>query len=128
MKLNPDCVRDILLKVEEIPDVHHHWNFTSQNIPEIFPNYTCEEIIYHVRQCELCGFLLHSSHSVNYDYYSVSDLTPSGHEFLNNVRENTVWNGVKEVAVKVGATSLSALIQISSNVITQLIKAQFGLL
>ena len=128
MKLNPDCVRDILLKVEEIPDVHHHWDFNSKNIPELFLQYTKEEVIYHIRQCDLCGFLLNPSHSVNYDYYSASDLTPQGHEFLNNIRENNVWTGVKNVAAKVGTTSLSALVQISSNVITQLIKAQFGLL
>lgn len=93
-----------------------------------FPQYTKEEVIYHIRQCDLCGFLLNPSHSVNYDYYSASDLTPQGHEFLNNIRENNVWTGVKNVAAKVGTTSLSALVQISSGVITQLIKAQFGLL
>jgi len=38
-----------------------------------------------------------------------------------------VWNGVKSVAGKVGATSLSALTQIATNVVTELIKAQFGL-
>lgn len=128
MKLNPDCVRDILLKVEELPDVHHHWGFTDQNVPDLFPQYTKEEIFYHLRQCDLCGFLLNPSHSINYSCYSVYDLTPEGHEFLNNIREDSVWTGVKKVATKIGATSLSALVQISSNVITQLIKSQFGLL
>lgn len=127
MKLNPDCVRDILLKIEEIPDVKHHWDFTPKNIPEIFPTYSIEEIIYHLRQCELSGFLLNPSHNGNFDYYDVADLTPYGHEFLNNIRENNIWNGVKSVANKVGTTSLNALVQIASNVITQLIKAQFGL-
>lgn len=128
MKLNPDCVRAILLKVEELPDIQHHWDFTLQNIPEIFPSYSTNEIMYHLRQCDLNGFFLNPSHSMNYDYYSVFDLTPKGHEFLNNIRENNIWNGIKSIAGKVGATSLNALVQISSNVITQLIKAQFSLL
>lgn len=128
MKLNPDCVRDILLKVEEIPDVHHHWTFDTQNIPKIFPQYTTDEVMYHLRQCELSGFFINTSHNITYENFTVLDLSPSGHQFLNNVRENSIWNGVKGVAAKVGVSSLDALMQIATNVITQLIKAQFGLL
>ena len=57
----------------------------------------------------------------------IGDLSPAGHEFLANIRKDTVWNGVKSVAGKVGATSLSALTQIAANVVTELVKAQFGL-
>lgn len=35
--------------------------------------------------------------------------------------------GVKSIAGKVGSKSLDALVEIASNVITELIKAQFGL-
>ena len=127
MKLNPDCIRDILLTIEQIPSVNHHWDFNSDTIPQLFPQYTMEEVMYHLRQCELNGFLLSPSHSLNYDYFSVLDLTPAGHSFLANIRENTVWNGVKNIAGKVGSRSLDALVQIASNVVTELIKAQFGL-
>lgn len=37
MKLNPDCIRDILLVVEEIPDINHRWRFDEETIPELFP-------------------------------------------------------------------------------------------
>lgn len=127
MKLNPDCVRDILLKIEELPDVKHFWRFEKETIPDLFPQYSIDEIIYHLRQCELNGFLLNPSHNMQYDYYIVQDLTPIGHEFLNNIRENTVWNGVKEVAIKIGANSLSSFVQIATATISQLIKSHFEL-
>ena len=57
----------------------------------------------------------------------ISDLTPAGHKFLANSRQDTIWNNTKEIATKVGSKSLDALIQISSSVITELIKAHFGI-
>lgn len=125
MKLNPDCIRDILLKVEEIQDVHHHWDFTAENIPILFPKYTFEEVIYHLRQCDKNGLLMETSCPQNYSYYIVGDLSPKGHEFLANVRENKIWEGVKSVAGKVGSTSLNALVQIATGVVTELIKSYF---
>ena len=57
----------------------------------------------------------------------VYDLTFAGHQFLANVRSDNIWNGVKSVGLKIGSVSLEALTQIASNVITELVKAQFGL-
>lgn len=128
MKLNPDCVRDILLVVESLQNVKHYYRFNSETIPVLLPNYSVAEVIYHLRQCDLNGLLLNASHTMNYEEYTVSDLTPKGHEFLANIRESKIWNGVKEIAGKVGSSSLDAITQIASNVITELIKAQFGLI
>lgn len=93
-------------------------------------SYFDDEIRYHVRQCELSGLLyrVHALSGGGELSYLIEDLTPKGHEFLANIRKDTVWNGVKDVAGKVGSTSLSALTQIASNVIAELIKSQFGLI
>lgn len=128
MKLNPDCVRDILLTIEQIPDVHHHWEFDRKTVPELFPNYTFDEIIYHIRQCELCGFLLYPSHSMGYEYYSVNDLTPAGHEFLANIRNDTFFNKVKDIAKELGVNSLNDITQIALNCALVLIKSHFQIL
>lgn len=57
----------------------------------------------------------------------VQDLTPTGHKFIENIRQDTIWNNTKSIAAKVGSKSLDAIMQIASNVITELIKSQFGL-
>lgn len=128
MKLNPDCVRDILLTIEEITDNDTTVTFTDQNLDEFkkLSSYTHEEVFYHLRQCDLSDFFTRMDVDI-LGNWEVEDLSPGGHAFLADIRKDTVWNGIKGVAQKVGTTSLSALTQIASNVITELIKAQFGL-
>lgn len=128
MKLNPDCVRDILLVIESLPDLKHYYRFDADSIPELFPKYSYDEIMYHTRQCELNGFLLNPSHTLNYETYTVTDLTPRGHQFLADIRSDSVWNNVKEVSKKVGSNSLQAISQIATGVITEIIKSQLGLI
>ena len=129
MRLNPDCVRDILLTVEErssyLRAVEYKYGdprFSKLN------TYSKEEVAYHIQQCEKANLI----HGVSIyglgDSADIIDLTPEGHQFLSNIRENKIWNGVKEIAGKVGTSSLDAITQIASNVITELIKAQFGLI
>lgn len=127
MKLNPDCVRDILLALEE----HDSYQAFLELGPETVSSFSCladyplEEILYHIKKCDEAGFLT----GVQYfpDSVVVRGLHYRGHEFLNNIRENKVWSGVKSVAGKIGTNSLQGLTQIAAATITSLIKAQFGL-
>ncbi len=125
MKLNPDCVRDILLAVEEGCDIGRGVSIPGPNYSRLQP-YNESEVLYHVRQCDLSGFLYQAKTDL-LGTYTIRDLTPAGHEFLANIRKDTIWSGVKDVAGKVGATSLNAIVQIASNVVAQMIKHQFGL-
>ena len=125
MKLNPDCVRDILLAVEEGCDIGRGVSIPGPNYSRLQP-YNESEVLYHVRQCDLSGFLYQAKTDL-LGTYTIRDLTPAGHEFLAHIRKDTIWSGVKDVAGKVGATSLNAIVQIASNVVAQMIKHQFGL-
>ena len=125
MKLNPDCIRDVLLTVEEGCDIKKSVSIPNPNW-ERLQSYSESEVLYHVRQCDLSGFLYQAKTDL-LGVYSIRDLTPAGHEFLANIRKDTIWSGVKDVAGKVGATSLNAIVQIASNVVAQMIKHQFGL-
>ena len=126
--MNPDCVRDILLTVEEHCDFNTEWCY-EQNNPsdERLNKYSNDEVRYHIRQCGYADLLIvEASQYINGDLI-VKDLAPAGHKFLENMRQDTIWNNTKSIASKIGSKSLDALVQISSNVITELIKAQFGL-
>ena len=127
MKLNPDCIRDILLDIESVSSISNACVYDSDSPPDKLCKYSKEEIGYHARQCSksnlVDGFRLFG----DCETITVSDLTPKGHEFLANIRENKIWNGVKTISEKVGSASLDAITQIASNVITELIKAQFGI-
>ena len=129
MKLNPDCVRDILLEVEDRTDFYERLMYCELGQkPKRWEKYDHSEILYHVRQCEHSGLILGAEYLEGGDCIVIEDLSPAGHQFLANVRQDTIWNHTKEIAGKVGSKSLDALFQISTSVITELIRAQCGLI
>lgn len=128
MKLNPDCIRDILLTVEDTTDSTKMFEYQSdKEKPSKLKKYDHNELMYHIRQCSLSGFFTALQTYDGDDFVIIGDLSPKGHEFLANIRQDNIWNNTKIIAGKVGSKSLDALIQIASNVVTELIKAQFKL-
>lgn len=123
MKLNPDCVRDILFVVEEYST---YSNDVSEDklYEKLIPKYSQEEILYHVRQCEHSGLFLKAQHY--FGGFSIQDLSPYGHQFINDIRQDTNWDRTKDIAKNVGSFSLDVLKDISSQVITNLISNQLG--
>lgn len=121
MKLNPDCIRDILLTVEANTSFATPMRYDSNSKYDALDSYSSEEIFYHIKQCELSGFLTKVTWFLGGGCF-IYDLSPLGHEFLANIRSNTNWNKTKEISKKVGSTSLNVLSQIAANVISELIK------
>ncbi len=127
MRLNPDCIRDILLTVEETTAYNKFMRYyVGESKFERFNNYTHDEIIYHVKQCKMAHLIINVTFTDNGGYFSIEDLTPKGHEFLENIRSDNMWNNTKAVAAKVGSYSLSSLTTIASGVLTQIINHQLG--
>ena len=123
MRLNPDCIRDILLYIESQTDSE----IDSVEFEELIDNLTDYDentLHYHVNQ-------ISKSDLVDSVFYAddkplfISDLSPEGHEFLSNVRSNTNWNKTKEIAKNVGSSSINSLKEIAVSVISELIKSQF---
>ena len=125
MRLNMDLVRKILLVVEENTDFDSYYRYEPEQNNNLLRKYSHEEIIYHLYQCDLSG-LIEAEIPDDGTYAVVKDLTPKGHEFLTNIRQDNIWNTIKGIGTKLGTTSLSAFIQISSNVVSEIIKAYLG--
>ena len=123
MKLNPDCIRDILFVVEN--NATYSNDVSEETIfKELDSKYPREEILYHVRQCEHSGLFLKVIHY--FGGFSIQDLSPYGHQFINDIRQDNNWSKTKEIAKSVGSFSLDVLKDISSQVITNLISNQLG--
>ena len=119
MKLNPDCIRDILFVVEN--NATYSNDVSEETIfKELDSKYPREEILYHVRQCEHSGLFLQVVHY--FGGFSIQDLSPYGHQFINDIRQDNNWSKTKEIAKSVGSFSLDVLKDISSQVITNLIE------
>lgn len=123
MKLNPDCVRDVLQAVEDITDFRTIMRFPfKEEEAKHLTGYTVDEIFYHIKQCDQSGLI-----KVTWmmgPSCLIHDLSPAGHEFLANIRNDTNWAKTKEIANQVGSFSLKALTQIAIGVVTKLINQQ----
>ncbi|MCH5385031.1 hypothetical protein DKZ23_10345 [Limosilactobacillus reuteri] len=125
MKLNSDCVRDILIAIEDSTNFQEAINNNQLETLDVINPYTSEEILYHLRQLSWAG-LIQDFDCYADGGYSILDLSPKGHEFLNNIRSDENWNRTKKLASKVGSHSLSALQQIASGVISATINHYLG--
>ena len=128
MKLNPDCIRDILFAIE---DLSTYGSFlTSEQLlnTKFLSNYSNEEVLYHLNQLYLSNYIIvPKKYKLIEGTFFVNDLSPLGHEFISNIRKNTNWNKVKSISKEVGSETLTSLKSIAETVISTAIKKSLGL-
>ena len=128
MKLNPDCVRDILFSIEELST--HDSLLTSNQLSKtkFLTKYSNDEILYHLNQLFLAGYILApKNHRLIDETFLVNDLSPTGHEFISDIRDKNNWNKVKKISKEVGSETLQSLKSIAEGVIASAIKTSLGL-
>lgn len=125
MNLNPDSVRAVLLYLEENLKLGEH--LTSIQIANGIlkeNGIVCgdnDEIVYAIKQLN-DNYMIDAKplyKRISNTSFFVFDITPRGHEFLNNIRDDGIWKTTKEQSKKVGTTALSILSQIATTIITQ---------
>lgn len=126
MKLNPDCMRDILLVME---DAGYLEELSPSTVYEALPDYAEDEINYSIIKLKEAGFIdaIIREYNNGLAILRLDDITYTGHQFLADIRSDNVWNDIKEVSKKVGSNSISAISQIATGVISAIIKNQLGL-
>ena len=128
MKLNPDCIRDILTEVESHADSFHAFRYDVENnqSSKLYA-YTRNEILYHVRQCKASDLIDSYEEFGGGEIIYISDLTPTGHEFLASIQDPGIWSQIKEKANSLGTVSLPALLQIAANLFESFIRNRLGI-
>ena len=111
MKLNNDCIRDILLFIEESTNNNNLCVDVDLLINNL-DKYTSDEIFYHIRQISKYDYVDFVDYADN-NPYLIGDLTPIGRNFIDNVRDNKVWSNTKKVASKLSSISLPILTSIA---------------
>lgn len=124
MKLNNDCVRDLLLYIEENVGIKD-----DVVIPGLtLSSYTNDELLYTALKLNEAGYL--NARVSNYMDGSceieINSLTWQGHKFLDNIRDDGVWATTKGIVSKFSSVSLSVIENIASQVITNIINQQMG--
>lgn len=119
MVLNPDCVRDTLLTIEERP-FGVHWDFSD--LCDKLPNYSSEQLTYTCLQLFDGNFLnilpTQTLSDATREVVAINDLTYSGHQLLNSIRPPTNWEKVKKALNKVEIFSLPTMIDIIKEILT----------
>lgn len=146
LKLDMDCVRDVLLCVEENTDLRSSCIFVDIELnkklaqsgmqaadekgyqQDLMNWYTNNELIYHVRYCVEAGLIVRVAQSgCGSHIYLISDLTPKGHEFLANIRSKDNWEKTKSIGTKIGSFGLEMVKKISEGVATAALNKLLGL-
>ncbi len=115
MKLNPDCVRDVLLYLEENLEIKNASEFseiTLKQIKESLSQYTEDDVFYSVYNLYKINYIEGKINDVGNKkmfFCEINNITWSGHQFLNTIRPKTVWEATKDGASKLGVMSLHAL-------------------
>ena len=124
MKLNVDCIRDLLLYFEENLDPNDSYQMEFNELP----SYSSQDIYYCTIQLLDAGFIDGKNHAIksSFPLIIVNRITWNGHEFLDNIRPKTIWDKTKNIGQELKTNSIDSLFKISSAVITEIIKHNLG--
>lgn len=118
MKLNIDCIRDVLIQLENAPLGH---KVTIQELESKLPQYQKHDIVYSCLKLEEESFIKLNKKTYFHDpipvIHKIEDITMKGHGFLDTIREKTIWDKVKSSSKKVGIFSLNTLYELAIEVI-----------
>ncbi len=91
VKRDTDLIRDLLIKVEENPEMDFTREFPCGS-PELdIAGHSPDELAYHLKMLITEGYL-----KGNPAVPVVSGLTMAGHDFLGSIRDPGIWNKTKQ--------------------------------
>jgi len=119
MTRDTDLIRDLLLFVEENDELRYAVD-TGFTLPDDFQHLDLDVLGYHVHLLIEAGLV---EGKVRRDTMGatiacfITRITWEGHEFLDNIRSETIWNRAKErVSQTAGSVSLSILKKVATKV------------
>lgn len=129
MKLNQDCVRDVMLYIEDkavFGDFLYLDEFLSA---DELSKYDENTIKYTLAKLDETDYLNSSIQWTNGDIYTFNTgmITWNGHKFLDTIRDNQVWSKTKSITKGFTSVSISLVENIASKVISDLVAKQMGL-
>lgn len=122
MKLKIECVRDVMLELESFPIGCYNAASFEKSVAE----HGEESVLYTLAKLVEAKYInAEYKRTIGGQPYinNVFDLTFAGHEFLETIRENKVWNKTKNILGKVGSGSFALVSQVASTILTDLASA-----
>lgn len=113
MKRDMDLFRQILFKIEENPEMDGTREFYPNSPEEIgIFDHSTEEVAYHIKLLIEAG-LVDGAVTVYMPMQIIRNLTNEGHDFLDDIRDDTIWQKVKERVAGLPSVGISVIAQIA---------------
>lgn len=129
MKLNPNCVRALLLYCEDSLKLDEQLTWQPLHLPDFctsLSQYSREEIAYTLYLLDEADYI--ETHIVEADSgimdIYVFRLTYLGHEFIESIRSNTVWKKIQSALTTIGSASLPVIQKLGGYFILELLTPQ----
>ena len=125
MKRDLDLLRKILLAVENANECYYY-----NGIPHLASDIDCPDlnlVSFHVSLLvdnNYIEVLNISCCDIDYDDYMIKRLTADGCDYLDNIRNDTIWNKTKEAISNVGGT---CALDIVKSIAGKIILSQAGI-
>lgn len=120
MRLNSDCIRDILLSIEENQSIDSRGKLIELSYDDVvsFPNlskYQPNIIYFHINLLFEHNLLLKGKQYICDSTPRISNLSEKGYTLVDSIRSNSKWTMIKNHVAKVGIVSLPPLITFALN-------------
>mgnify|MGYP000202637833 CR=1 FL=1 len=131
MKLDINCIRDILLLVEEHSNLNENYVTIPINVFELIKSnhlssYTDKEIVYTVKKLDEAYYIDAVFKYADNSLYTcyIYELTYEGHQLLDTIRNNKVIESINKKLDNLGS---SVTIEIIKLLATNILKEKLGL-
>lgn len=119
MKLNNDCIRDILLFIEDKTDFENDF-INVNDIAKKLNTYDTNTLYYHIKMIDQADLVDHISWADNRPYI-ISNLSWEGHQYIDNIRDDKVWKMIQDHTKKLSSVSLQLLISLAPTFVEKIL-------
>lgn len=126
MKLDIDCVRDVLLELEALPlDCHIVDSFRDS-----IAKHGVSNVEYTLAKLNDAGYInadIRLFPNGQYEYYGIYCMTFAGHEFLATVKQPSAWEQLKNASLSGGSASIKLIGDVALELAKIAISKKLGL-
>ena len=126
MKLDIDCIRDVLIEFESF----QYGIFSPSHFKDSVAKHGREQVIYTLAKLIEAGYIVGEFYrdvggSIHLE--GVCDITFDGHEFLADIKPESTWERLSKVFAQGGSSSVKAVGSVALDIGTALLKQKLGL-
>lgn len=117
MKLNYDCVRDVLITLEE--NLEFGKSCPMMHLCSLLDNYDSKEVEYACLKLAETQYLrvMYGKKGPFPEIINITDITYEGHEFLNTIRPEEVYEQAQQkIKSQIGSVSLEVFKTVASSI------------